>query len=270
MRLSVDYAYVLCSHIAGVAILVSSLEDLSLLRHFTLGGIYDPRVTAMGHRPTTSPVVRNLAIRTEPLAISLLVRGTAGLALLLNPQANLLMTAAWTLAAATTLFGRWRNRYGGEDGSDQMLGIMTVTFAVCLVLSFGRGVREAGLYFVGAQACLAYATSGIAKLVSPQWRGGAAIQGVLSTRTCGIQSVAEIVQKSTPLALAMCWGTIVFESAFVSAPVLPRGALFVLFGVAALFHLSVGAVMGLNGFFWSFVATFPAIAFLNQTVTDHL
>jgi hypothetical protein len=54
------------------------------------------------------------------------------------------------------------------------------------------------------------------------------------------------------------------------APILPRQALLVLFAVAATFHVAVAITMGLNGFVWSFVATYPAIFYLNQVVTEHL
>jgi hypothetical protein len=79
-----------------------------------------------------------------------------------------------------------------------------------------------------------------------------------------------VVQSWPPLAYALCWGTILFESAFVMAPILPQQALLVLLAVAATFHVAVAIIMGLNGFVWSFVATYPAILYLNQVITKHL
>jgi len=180
------------------------------------------------------------------------------------------MTAFWILAVATTFYTRWRNRYGGEDGSDQMMGIMSVAFAVGLLLDFDNRVAAFSIYFVGAQACLAYATAGICKLVSSEWRSGLAIRGVLATRTYGMEHWAKSIQSSSSLALAACWGTIAFETSFILAPILPEVPLFILCSIAGVFHAVVAVIMGLNGFFWSFVATYPAIIYLNQAVTTYL
>ncbi|MGH9877054.1 MAG: hypothetical protein ACRD5H_05400, partial [Nitrososphaerales archaeon] len=139
---------------------------------------------------------------------------------------------------------------GGEDGSHQMLTIVSVAFAIALVFSFAEGLPEAGLYFVGAQSCLAYGTAGVAKLISPVWRSGEAIKGVLSTRTYGIVGPAMLMQKHSLVALAVCWGTITFEVAFILAPVMPQFLLMSLFVTAAIFHLVSAYVMGLNGFLW--------------------
>jgi len=268
MYVGIDAAYILCGRIAGVAIVISSAEELSLLRNFRQGGVYNQRVMAVGVRTGANPMARTLAIRTAPLAISLAARLAAGFVLLLGPDAPVFMRAAWTTAAVMTFFLRWRHRYGGEDGADQMLSILTTTLAACLLLSSVEGVKAAGLYFVGAQACLAYVTAGSAKLVSPQWRSGLAIRGILSTRTYGLRPLASQVQKSPCLALAMCWGVIAFESTFIFAPILPPVALLALLGVAALFHACVALTMGLNGFFWSFLAAYPAIVYLNQALTS--
>jgi hypothetical protein len=82
-------------------------------------------------------------------------------------------------------------------------------------------------------------------------------------------SLATVVQSRPLLAYALCWGTILFETAFVVAAILPRNALLVLLAVGAAFHVAVAIMMGLNGFVWSFVATYPAILYLNQVITKH-
>jgi hypothetical protein len=180
------------------------------------------------------------------------------------------MAVAWAVVAATTLLTGWLLMNGGEDGSHQMLTIMSVAFAIALVLAFAEGLPEAGLYFVGAQSCLAYGTAGVAKLISPVWRSGEAIKGVLSTRTHGIAGPAMLMQKHSMVALAVCWATITFEIAFIFAPLMPQLLLFLLFATAAMFHIVSGYAMGLNGFLFSFAATYPAILFLNQSVMERL
>jgi hypothetical protein len=265
MSLSVDTAYVLCSRIASIWIIVSAAEGLSLLREFGPGGIYDPRVSTFG--VGVNSVLHVLTNKTKLYTVFLVARLGAGLVLLLSPDTLVLMTIAWSIVAASMLVSGWRRKHGGDDGSDQMLNIMSVAFTVSLLLGFSNRVRESGLYFIGAQACLAYSTAGVAKLISQSWRSGLAIQGVLSTRTHGMQRLNMVIQKSSLLALVVCWGTIALETAFILAPVLPPMPLLALLAIAAFFHVGIALVMGLNGFLWSFVSTYPAIVFLNQSVT---
>ncbi len=267
MSLTVEAAYALCSRAAGVGLAISSAEILSRVRDWGPGGPYDPAVMAVDRGGERRRVPRTLASRTGPLQLALVIRLSAGLLLLLGADSRSTITVGWTLAAATTFFTRWRMRYGGEDGADQMLSITSAALAAGLLLDVDNGLAALALVFVGAQGCLAYATAGIAKLISPQWRSGEAIRGVLATRTHGMRSPADLVRRWPLLAVAACWTTIAFETAFAVAPVLPLPALLVLFGVAASFHAVVAVTMGLNGFFWAFVATYPAIVYLNQIVT---
>lgn len=270
MLIGVEEAYVLCSRLAGVGLIVSSAEQLSLLHDFGRGGAYDSRVTTVWLGAAATHVTHALATRTEFLVLALVARLSAGLVLLLSSDTTALMTASWTLTVVTMFYIRWRYRYGGEDGSDQMMTIMSVAFAASLLLDFDKRVAPLGIYFIGSQACLAYVTSGTAKLVSPQWRSGLAIRGVLATRTYGMTHWANSFQTWLSLALAVCWATIVLQTAFIFAPILPETPLLILCCLTAVFHALVAVIMGLNGFFWSFVATYPAIIYLNQAVTTYL
>lgn len=273
MSLTIEAAYALCSRAAGVGLLVSSAEMLTRVRDWGRGGPFDPVVMAVDRGGGHRRVPQALATTTGPLRLALTLRLSAGLVLLLGADSRWAITVGWGLAAATTSFTRWRTRYGGEDGADQMLSIISTALAAGLLLDLGTstdGLDALALYFVGAQGCLAYATAGIAKLVSPQWRSGAAIRGVLATRTHGMSAPAHLVRRWPLLAVTACWTTIVFEAAFAVAPVLPGAALLVLFGVAASFHAVVAVTMGLNGFFWAFITTYPAIWYLNEAVTGFL
>jgi hypothetical protein len=81
---------------------------------------------------------------------------------------------------------------------------------------------------------------------------------------------AEVVQRSRALQYLLCWSTIAFEVAFLSAPLLSPMPLTALLIVAIIFHASIAIVMGLNGFFWAFVSTYPSIFFLNEAIGAHL
>jgi hypothetical protein len=267
MYIGVDAAYVWSSRIAGAATVLTSLEEISLIKDFGHGGRYDPESLSVGISDNAPRIIKNVSTGAEMLFAICCVRLLAGIGLLLAADSKIFLTASWLVAAATALFIRWRHAYGGEDGGDQMLTIMSTTFAACLTIGYVSSVVPViGLCFIGGQACLAYATSGLAKLFGRQWRTGYAIQGILSTRTYGTRSLAKLIQPRAFVSLVMCWMTIVFETSFLVAPVLPQMALVVLLLVAGLFHACVAYAMGLNGFFWSFVATYPTILFLNEGV----
>lgn len=193
MSITMETAYLACSRIAGVWVVISSAERLVTLREIRPGGIFDPRVNAMS-RTRRGGVAYVLLRNVGTLHYTLLLtRLTAGLVLLLSP-AFLMVIGSWPVVAITTLLAGRLVTYGGDDGSDQMLTIMSVAFAVVLPLGLAdQRIAKAGLYFVGAQACLAYSAAGIAKLISPDWRSGIAIRGVLSTRTYGLERVAVMV-----------------------------------------------------------------------------
>ncbi|MFQ6395144.1 hypothetical protein ACLMAJ_16970 [Nocardia sp. KC 131] len=192
----------------------------------------------------------------------------AGVALICSSDTYSIMMACWGVVAGTILVSDWLLMNGGEDGSHQMLTILSVAFAISLALGFADWLPQAGLYFIGLQACLAYGTSGVAKLISPMWRSGEAIPAILLTRTYGPGSSVGLLQKYPAVAIGSCWMTIAFESAFLFAPLMPQLILISLFATAAIFHIVCAGAMGLNGFFWSFCATYPAILFLNHSVAS--
>lgn len=270
ISLSAETAFALCSRLAGVWIVISSAERLVILSEFKPKGAYDPRVNLARVSAGLESIFRRLSNSVRLHASLLSCRLVAGIVLIFSPDTTLIMTIGWMVVAATTLLTTWLLINGGEDGSHQMLTIISAAFSIALISSFSTGLPESGLYFVGAQSCLAYGTAGVAKLISPVWRSGEAIKGVLSTRTHGIEGPAIMMQRHSLVALGVCWATILFEVCFILAPLAPQSWLIVLFAVAAIFHLMSACAMGLNGFFWSFTATYPAIFFLNQSATEWL
>ena len=271
MYLDIESAYQITSRIAGIALILSSLEEISLRKDYMPGGVYDLHYIDAALRHGDDARTRTRVLDRSKLHITWpVVRLAAALTLLLGPNTMVQMAVSWTIVALTTFAIQGRHRLGGEDGSDQMITILAISFSVALIFGFCPGVREAGLYFIGAQSVLAYTTAGIAKLLCPEWRSGIAVCGILSTRSHGMRGPAEVVQRSRALQYLLCWSTIAFEVAFLSAPLLSPMPLTALLIVAIIFHASIAIVMGLNGFFWAFVSTYPSIFFLNEAIGAHL
>jgi hypothetical protein len=148
----------------------------------------------------------------------------------------------------------------GMDGSDQML---TQIFGGLLMgqLSGSTLGHNAALWFIAAQACLSYFTSGIAKAMSPHWRDGKVVFAIFNTRTYGYEPAARWLIHSPTTTRVLGLGAVYMECVFPISILVgfPVCLLFIAWGVA--FHLMNAVVMGLNSFFWSFVATYPAVIY---------
>jgi hypothetical protein len=192
------------------------------------------------------------------LPVVLAARATAALAAV----AGLATGSAWAAPAALAvcLLGALvhiRLVYG-LDGADQMQNVVWAGLALYAAAP-GGVLGDAALAFVAIQVGLAYLTSGIAKAISPEWRSGAAIRGILATHSYGGSGLARRCRGSR-LSRAACWGVIGFE---IGAPLVALAgglALVAVLAAAVVFHASIAIVMGLNDFFWAFVSPLSLVA----------
>jgi hypothetical protein len=76
---------------------------------------------------------------------------------------------------------RMRRQMGGS-GAEQLTFIVLVTFALVLLAGGSDAARRLGDGFIAAEVVLAYLAAGVAKAVSPTWRNGKAMTGILSTQ----------------------------------------------------------------------------------------
>ena len=199
------------------------------------------------------PVLTGPGIR-----LTLILRLAASAGILLFAPRAVLLPCVLTLAL-TSLLLSFRMPVG-RDGSDQM-NVLIVVPASIAMLCDQRSAYISVLLFVAAQVSLAYTTSGVAKLISPLWRSGNALPQILSTLSYGNRRASGTLRSSHVLSLALSWAVIVFETVFpLTLLIGPRATLVVLV-LGAVFHSSCAFLMGLNCFFWSFVATYPAVLF---------
>lgn len=155
----------------------------------------------------------------------------------------------------------------GSDGSDQMTVTLLITFGLCCTPFATRNLLLIGIWFIALQSCLSYAAAGIAKLVSKEWQSGTAVYDIFSTKTYGSRWAARLLKKRRGLNVVLCWSVILFETLFPLCLFLPwpYALIFLVWGFT--FHLLNAVVMGLNSFLWAFLATYPAILFINQSLT---
>jgi len=153
---------------------------------------------------------------------------------------------------------RFQGPYNG--GSDRM-GLLALW---CLTLSRLTPVpqwKELAFGYLGVQLVLSYFISGGVKVVNPDWRTGRALRDVFQFSAYPVSEALRRWADRPRVLLAMSWAVILFELAFpltlLSRPTLIAGLV-----VAAAFHLANACLFGLNRFFWTWLATYPAILWL--------
>ncbi|HET7038142.1 MAG TPA: hypothetical protein VFI42_20885 [Thermomicrobiaceae bacterium] len=257
----------LVGSIAAIGAAISSLEWICNRRQLMDDGLFSWQVT--GSRPIavgSGPVPRilNLLLSFRWFQGILVIRLVALLWLPVLLWLGHGVLVALLIIVGTSLLLNLRSPFG-MDGSDQMS--MQVFGALCLgfVAHSDLGLK-ASLWFIAAQACLSYFTSGAAKAFSSHWRRGDIVFAIFNTRTYGFEPVARFLYPR-PVANKMAtYGAMAMECAFPLVLIAgwPAALLFIAWGVA--FHFMNAVVMGLNSFFWSFLSTYPAVIYTSLVV----
>lgn len=250
----------LCSIIAAIGVIYNALElclhRREILDEFfnwrivrtryyiligrpLLGWLFD--VTLTGNRFLFAVAAQAVAVALFPIALSFRL----GLAALL---------AGYVLYVQLLIHIRM---LVGMDGSDQMQTVIWASiFVYCLPLN--DTARTVAALFIAVQLVLSYLVSGLAKLISPVWRGGSAISLITRTSTYCTQGLAKVLGRPL-ISTTLCWATIIFEvgSPFLLLAGRPGAIGLILMGTS--FHVGVALAMGLTTFIFAFIAAFPVV-----------
>lgn len=244
--------------------LISALELLRAHRAFQDDGIFSWKVAQLRRRRAVRAVLRlSRSLLAWPgIVILLSSRVAAALACIvcacLGPVPAPLL-AAYVLVGCLLLL---RTPYAA-DGSEQF---MHITAMACLVAAVAPGslAGAIGLFFLSAQLSLAYATSAIVKIVRSEWRNGRFLVEIFATETFGRRPVWEFLASKPQWAKRAAQIVIYGELLCSLAPWSPPHIAWALLACAALFHVAVGATMGLNMFVFAFAAAFPAAIYTSR------
>jgi hypothetical protein len=246
--------------LVGAATLIGSLELLTRRRALARGGLLSWEVAQLRAAWLTHGWVAWCLDRLftgTGLLLLIILRAATATWLVVGPTEAAHVTAVVATALITLLL-MLRTSYG-NDGADQMCLIVLLAAAIARVSMAHSAVLEAALWFIALQACLSYATSGIAKLSGRAWRDGTGLVGILSTRTYGMPALATLLARSPVLATGVSWIIIAGEALFPLVFVVPDRWIPALLAGGLAFHVACAIVMGLNTFVWAFAATYPAI-----------
>jgi hypothetical protein len=265
--MTAERAALIMGGIGAVAVLIDSSETLWSRTSLSSTGIFAPRVVRNG-RSLTAAMARSRAfswVFDYPSVLVLpVLQLVAALVVLVavfsdlgGQQRTVIGVASGAIVLARVLF-YGRNALG-LDGSDQML---LIVFASVCVASLSADAAPVALCFAAAQVVLCYTASGIAKAISPAWRGGTALVGITGTLSYGNAGVSRLLTAHRSLAWASCWGVILWESSACLWLLGGHDGAIAFAAIAVSFHVGVALVMGLNIFFWSFSAALPSVVFL--------
>jgi hypothetical protein len=258
------------SIVAGVGIVLAVSEELVMRPIYADDGLLSWQVLQVGRPRALVPQVQGLVERLfRPRAYMelLVVKLVTALALvavsLMNPDARI-ATGLLAVALLVQLLLMKRRSVYGLDGADQMYVVVFLGLAVYEFMPQGSLASAAGLIYIGAQTVLSYLIAGCVKIAGPSWRDGTAIGGIMTTKIYGNSAAAAVLQGRATLGLIACWLVITFEITFVAALFVDRRIMWVMLAAGVLFHAANTALMGLNSFFVAFVASYPAVAYVNE------
>lgn len=168
----------------------------------------------------------------------------------------------WPLAGLALLslvmLRRFQGPYNG--GSDRMGLLALWCLTLAQVLPAGPA-REIAFGYLCAQLVLSYFIAGWVKILNPDWRNGRALRQVFAFSTYPVSESLRGWAERPRVMRAMSWAVMLFEIGFpltlISQPTLAVGL-----ALAAAFHLANACLFGLNRFFWTWLAVYPAIIWL--------
>jgi hypothetical protein len=251
----------LVGRIASVGLTLSSLEYLALEREFRAGGVYDGALLSRNLPAGFSGRCFGFLFSYYAFLCGISIRLAAGILILSGAVRGPGEPLLFLVATVTSLGLALRVPFGME-GSGQMMTITCAALTLSGLCPNDTLAQKAALWFLALQACLAYVTAGLAKYNVPAWRNGSFLIHILRTRCYGNRSLSKLLSLST--ARVCSWIVIAFECSFplVLLAGKPWALAFLAAGVA--FHAVNAFVLGLNVFFWAFVATYPAIWFCTR------
>ena len=264
--LDIDTAYWLTTVLVCLSISISNAELLALTTRGDAGALFGGHSVSRSSRITDLVyAMRYAALETDSswlrrllwlrMAAALLGMATAGSSYAIFFLAVLVATQLVLNAVLMV----------GVDGSDQMTSIIIiVVFAGLALKSVSPTAHAFCLYFIGAQSCLSYCSSGVAKLVSAKWRSGGGLRDIMNGYSYGHSKVSAILDRIPGSAKFASWGIIAFQISFPVSIFLPTPWNFGYLLLGMLFHLFIAFTMALNLFFPAFIAAYPAVVFIQQ------
>ena len=165
------------------------------------------------------------------------------------------------------LFNLWAPHKRGSDG------LTEVFFGALMLMQLGgesRHVVQAGLWFIALQVCVSYCANGFVKIGKPAWMKGTAVFGIANHHVAGTPSAARFLHGRPHFTKALTWSAMTMECLFPLVLVAGWPWCWIFLAWGLLFHGLSAYMIGLNSFFWSYLATYPAVIYLSLRIQEIL
>jgi len=270
--LSLDTTVEIVLLIACTGIGIATLEDLVRYSVFHDKGVLSWQVLRLSNRNTMQGSfgkIMGLLYHESSFRIALGLRLASAITMVIL----LLSGVEWRslrfilvlFILLFTLLISMRSLYG-LDGAHQMNLILFLGLTIYFLTTPGSFAQTFCILFIGAQSITSYVVSGVYKWMGKMWRNGTALAGIMSARIYGHEWLGSYLRTRPHLSKWMCRGVIAFETSFIVTTFGPSWLLYMFLVAGVVFHILNAIFMGLNGFFFSFVASYPAIIYFNYYI----
>ena len=158
----------------------------------------------------------------------------------------------------------FRGFFNGGSDSMTLLTIVSL-WGFLFFQNISHSLSQFFVYYLAIQVSLSYFISGYVKIKEPQWRNGEALQLFLNFNAYGPMSFSFL--KKPKVYTNLSWVVILMELMFPLA-LLNANILVLFLCFFAVFHLINIYVFGLNRFFYAWIATYPALIYLSDQITQ--
>src|ERR1700712_2174786 len=245
----------LTERLSALALLLQSVEWLQVRAAFADNGVWRYALLLPEQRalPFGLSWLCRMSLPYARFVVLLWLRcAAASLALFLGES------SVWPFLLITQILVCVRFRGASNGGSDSMSVVLTSALSLPVLLGRTPLAIQAALLYIAVQVTLSYVIAGLAKLRQADWRDGSALRHFVVGSPYGVPKLVQRLLERRALAEVLGWSIIAFECLFPLAWLDPRVCVAWLI-CGTLFHAANVLVLGLNRFFWAWVAAYPAL-----------
>jgi Vitamin K-dependent gamma-carboxylase len=185
----------------------------------------------------------------------------------------LLGSTSWILLGLLGLACGMLHRFsiynGPYNGGSDRLGALLIFSTAGALLSPKTGLSTLLVGYAACQTALSYFIAGWVKIINPEWRQGQALANVFRISFYPATQSMRALADQELLIKSVSWAVIILELVFPLALLSPTWLTYALFMTGA-FHLSNAYFLGLNRFFWIWIASYPYLLWLSSQVLSAL
>lgn len=261
--MSLEFTIQIISILFSIAIIFQTVENLLLKNIFDNEDviIWDWKILTPDFEFLPKPLkkILNEVMNNKAFFYLLWLRLITSMIILFFPSS--LNALGPLIIFFTTLLISIRFRGSFNGGSDYMTLILSGAFSILFYFQHQQKIIIGCLWYIAIQVTLSYFFSGIAKIKIVEWRNGEALSSLVVNPHYDVPSFMKKILSKQKMALVLSWLIMAFEILFPLVFIAPQ-LLKLFLVVGFLFHLSNFFSLGLNRFFWIWMATYPALCYM--------